>query len=634
LGGCQTGQTSQLSEPRASPTLTEVLPPANTQENEEPLAAEKPLFKDTSDPSEAELPADAAQTLAVRLAGLSLSEFFEISFQALTLRSPESVVAFGLTEVYGVEDVLLDDISEAYQQETYQVLALILETLESYNQSSLSPKKKISYDVYHWYLKDQLSSEEFMLYDYPATYYPVTSVHEDLLQFFTDIHPIRDMQDAKDYLTRLSLADRKIAQLINNLEQRVQAGITPPQFAIQWAVYGSLGEFVETPPERTRLYTAFKEKLDLSSSIKPDDKEALLVEAESIINEEVLPAYRDLFGFLRSIDTYYAGDSGVWRLPKGAAYYANRLHHFTTTDLSAESIHQLGLDELDRIHAEMRRVFDQLGYPHDLTLAEAYDRVAQKGGHISGDEVLRTYESLIAEADQELEVAFNVRPKAAVIVVPDPYGDYYVHPSIDGSRPGAFYAGVGDAGKEAYAMPTLAYHETIPGHHLQIALAQEMKSLPSFRQGLTFSAYTEGWALYAEQLAYELGWYHENPYGHLGFLQGQAFRAARLVVDTGLHAMGWTFEQAQEFLTENTGFEVGDNVNPRFQIARYLVWPGQATSYYVGYLKILELRQSAKQALGERFDLKEFHRVVLTNGSLPLEVLETVVEAYIRREAN
>jgi len=216
-----------------------------------------------------------------------------------------------------------------------------------------------------------------------------------------------------------------------------------------------------------------------------------------------------------------------------------------------------------------------------------------------------------------------------VIVIPDEFGDFYVHPAMDGSRPGAFYAGVGGSGKEYYAMPTLAYHETVPGHHLQIAIAQELENLPSFRRGLSFSAFAEGWALYAENLAAELGWYDEDPYGYLGMLQGQAFRAARLVVDTGLHSEGWTFDQAQDFFRENTGFDATDNVPPQYQIARYLVWPGQSTSYYVGFMKIMALRQHAQDILGKQFDLKEFHNVVLSNGSVPLEILEKIVDGYI-----
>ena len=563
---------------------------------------------------------------------LPIDQFFEESFRALTLRSPETILTYGLTKSFGITEARLDDISDAYRRQTYQMMEEILNTLEGYNRDTLKPEDQISYDVYQWYLEDQLSGQTFMYHDYPATYYPITAVHEDLLYFFTDIHPVENLQDAQDYVTRLGQVGTKIEQLIEGLELRQEAGIAPPDFAIQWAVYGSLGQFVSTPARQTPLYTNLKEKLDLLSNGTLEEKQTLLDEAERTIDEVVLPAYRELNATLSGLKTYSGGDSGVWRLPEGEEYYAYCLRHNNTTDLSADEIHQLGLKELDRIHAEMQIVFNQLGYPQSETLVQIFDRVAQDGGHIFGNDVLTTYEQLISEADQNLDEAFDIRPKAKVIVIGDQYGGFYVHGSMDGSRPGAFYAAVGGGGEPYYAMPTLAYHEAIPGHHFQIALAQEMKDLPSFRQGIGFNAFAEGWALYAERLAWELGWYEDDPYGQLGFLQAQAFRAARLVVDTGLHAKGWTFNQAQAFFTENTGFEVGDSVNPQHEIARYLVWPGQSTSYYIGYLKIMELRQRAMDRLGDEFDLKEFHRVVLSNGSMPLGILEQVVDGYIEQK--
>lgn len=572
----------------------------------------------------------AVEELRNHLQGLDLETFFQVSFNALLTRSPEVILADGLEDVFGVEEPLLDDISQAYQFETHQMVTAILEMLSTYDRDTLPPTGQLSYDVYQWYLQDQLDAWEFRLYAYPATYFPHTSVHEDLLMLLADIHPIRDMQDARHYLARLGQVGSKIEQLIANLEESQQAGITPPRFAIQWAVYGSLGQFVDTPARQTSLYTTLQEKMAPLSSITPEDQQAVLDDAEGIITDQVLPAYKDLQIYLDGMTTYPGEDGGVWRLPQGDAYYVYQLRHFTSSDLTADEIHQLGLDELDRIHSEMRTVFEQLGYPSDLTIVQAYDRVAQEGGLVAGDQALTTFKNLITTAQERLGEAFTRLPKAQVIVVPDPYGDFYVRSSFDGSRPGAFYAGVGDTPKELYAMPTLAYHETVPGHHLQIALAQELTNLPGFRQGLTFTAFTEGWALYAEQLAWELGWYQDDPYGYLGLLQARAFRAARLVVDTGLHAQGWTFSQAQDFFTQNTGFEVGDNVNPQHQIARYLVWPGQSVSYYIGYLKIMELRQQAMDELGDQFDLMDFHRVVLENGSLPLQLLERVVHDYIQ----
>ncbi len=624
------------TEEAAYPTPEAILPTeeSTVSQTETPApealdAAERRV--DDEDPSPTETPAENGESSppTSQRNSLSLSEFFEVSFRDLTVRSPETVLSLGLTETYGITKVELDNISEAYEQETYAMMAEILEQLEGYDRASLSPEAQISYDVYHWYLSDQLAGQAYLSYDYPATYFTPTAVHEDLIRFFTDLHPIDNLQDARDYVTRLRQVDTKIDQLIEGLETRKQAGIHPPEFAIRWAVYGSLGQFIGTRARANILYTRLKEKVDPLSSGTPAEKQAVLDDAIEAVEDVVLPAYRDLHGYLRDYPTYAQADSGFWRLPQGEEAYTYLLAHHTTTELSADEIHQRGLDELDRIHAEMRSTFATLGYPADETLVQAYDRVARDGGRVSGNEVLTTYEDLIAEAQQNLETAFDIRPQADVVVIGDQFGGFYIPGSLDGSRPGAFYANVAGAGEPYYAMPTLAYHEAIPGHHFQISLAQEMDALPAFRQGLRFTAYTEGWALYAEQLAWELGWYDNDPYGYLGFLQAMAFRAARLVVDTGLHARGWTFSEAEAFLTANTGFENQDPVPPQQQIARYLVWPGQATSYYVGYTTLIDLRQRARDQLGEQFELKDFHRTILRQGSVPLPVLEAVVDQYI-----
>ena len=335
-----------------------------------------------------------------------------------------------------------------------------------------------------------------------------------------------------------------------------------------------------------------------------------------------------LVSFLRHQESIAPTKDGLWQFAHGDAYYHYLLRHYTTTDMTADEIHDWGLQELNRIHAEMRERFDELGYPQGESLVELFNRVAKDGGQVSGNEVIATYESLIDRAYARLDAAFNTRPQAQVVVVRSPIHGMYVSASLDGSRPGAFHAGPASSEEALYAMPTLAYHETIPGHHFQIALAQE-SDLPSFRNSVSFLGYAEGWALYAEQLAWELGWYQDDPYGNLGRLQAQAFRAARLVIDTGIHAQGWTFDEALDFLIENVGYESGDSVDPNLQIARYVVWPGQATAYHIGMIKMMELRQRAMDQLGDQFDLQDYHSLVLGNGSMPLQVLEGVVERYI-----
>jgi len=583
----------------------------------------------TSERSDTRSPAGA---LVAKLEGLDLDDFFEVSFRELMLRDPELVLEEGLAEVYGMEGVELTDISDAYIRQTQQMQVTVLEMLRQYDRDQLTPEQQISYDVYEWYLDDLVRQQEFMYHDYPATFLFVTAVHERLIQFFTDLHPLADKQDAEDYVARLSQVDAKFEQLLEGLKLREEAGVVPPKFAVQWTLYG-IRNLMRSSATDTPFYKTFEEKVNALQDVGDAEKQALLESAEEAINEAVLPAFQALADYLGHQESIAPADDGVWHLPNGEAYYAYTLGHHTTTDLTADEIHKLGLQEVERIHTEMRAILNELGYPEDESLSESFDRVAQDGGHVSGNQVLETYEALIEQADQNLDAVFDIRPRAEVIVIGASVGGFYIPGSLDGSRPGAFYAGVSGAGEALYGMPTLAYHEAIPGHHFQIAIAQE-SDLPSFRSGIIFTAYAEGWALYAERLAWELGWYEDDPYGNLGRLQAEAFRAARLVIDTGIHAKGWTFDQAVEYMIDNVGYEPGDIVNPQHEVGRYIVWPGQSTAYKVGMFKMLELRHRAMDQLGDQFDLKEFHSVVLGSGSMPLEILERVVDDYIERQLN
>jgi uncharacterized protein (DUF885 family) len=284
----------------------------------------------------------------------------------------------------------------------------------------------------------------------------------------------------------------------------------------------------------------------------------------------------------------------------------------------------LGLDHLDRIHAEMRVIFDLLDYPQNETLPELYARVEADGGIVPAADSFQTFVDLIAFAEANLPQAFDVFPTADVVVLPDPFGGFYISPSFDGSRPGAFYAGT-DFDQPYATMPTLTFHESLPGHHMQIAIQAEA-DVALFRKVIRSTAFTEGWALYAERLAFELGWYDNDDYGNLGRLQFEALRAARLVIDTGIHSLGWTFDEATQFNQDNVGATVGASQGAA---ARYSVIPGQATAYMVGMLQILSERQRAMDALGVNFDLIDFHRAVLTSGAVPLSLLGGVVDRYI-----
>jgi uncharacterized protein (DUF885 family)/dipeptidyl aminopeptidase/acylaminoacyl peptidase len=561
-----------------------------------------------------------------RLEGLPLDQFLEESFQALMLRDPEWVTAEGLAGRFGTGNGQLTNLSDAYVRETQQLQTAILDLLRRVDPATLTPDQQISYDVYEWYLDDLVRGQRFMYYDYPITHF-VTGIQFQLLQLFSDLHPMSSRQDAEDYVRRLWQVEDKFEGLIEGLNLRREAGVVLPRFLFSW-ILGDIRSLARSQPRATPVFATFEEKLASIQGLDAGQRQALLQAAEEAIAGSVLPGFAALAEALDGLEATAPAEVGVSQLPEGRAYYDYVLRHHTTARLTADEIHELGLRELERIHQAMQAGFERLGYPWEEGIPALYARVAREAGSVTGSEVATTYEQILDQATSELGAAFDTLPEAELIVVAGSQGDYYVSASLDGTRPGAFYARVEGGTTDRYAMPTLAYHEGLPGHHLQIALAQE-SDLPLLRNVIVFTGYTEGWALYAEQLAHELGWYKDDPYGELGWLQAQAFRAARLVVDTGLHAKGWSFTQAHEFMVENTGYDPGFM---RFEVSRYVAWPGQATAYMVGMLRIVELRQRAMERLGERFDLKAFHEVVLSNGSMPLEILERVVEDWI--EAN
>ena len=562
--------------------------------------------------------------LAASLEGLPIDEFFYESFRLLMLRDPEAITNEGIEELLDAPSGQLNNLSDDYIRDTQTLEIEIYNLLVSYDRASLTPEQQTSYDVYTWYLEDLIAAHDFIYNDFPASHFLTTSVQTSIFLFFTDTHPMDSEQDAQAYIARLNQVSTQFDQVIEGLLLRSDAGIIPPRFSIQWA-YGSMQGMAGSSYSASPFYTTFRDKLNEIDGLDEATEEQLLSEAQVAVTDSVIPAYQRLSTALRQLESNAPTDEGVWQYENGTDYYNYLLHHHTTTDLTADEIHELGLQELDRIHAEMRVLFDQLGYVQDADLQTLFTQVASDGGFIPSNQLVETHEAIIAETASQLGEVFEVLPQAEVIVIGGPFGGFYIPASLDGKRPGAFYARVGGDPEPWFTIPTLNYHEAIPGHHFQIALAQEL-DLPLFRNIIGMTAYAEGWALYAERLASELGWYEDDVYGDLGRLQFEAFRAARLVVDTGIHAKGWTFDEAAQFFSQNTGF---DQQMSQQQIARYVVWPGQSTAYLVGMLKILELRQLAMDQLGDQFDLKEFHTVILSNGSVPLDILEEIVNQYI-----
>lgn len=571
----------------------------------------------------ATLPSSLTEAV-VGLDGLPIERFFEESFKLILLRDPESVTSEGLADTLDVRNDRLTDISSAAYQENLALYRVIYDLLLKYDRFSLSPEQQVSYDVYAWYLDDLLRMGAYPYADYPVNPLVVTGVQNLLEYLFVEYHVIQDIDDARDYITRLSLVGEKLDQLVEALHLRQEQGYLPPAILIQ-ASLGDIRGMTSTPPVRTSYYTALEAKLDQVPGLTAAAKSALLAEAEDAIKMSVIPGYQALAAALEKLPVSNDRAGGVWRLPDGEAYYQAALHHHTSTDLTPQQVHQLGLKALQEVQHEMRMRFTALGYPQDVSIAQLYQRLAVDSGSVQGDQILQEYATLIRQANQNLDDVFAELPQAALEVQGYPGSTaFYTSPALDGSRPGVFYAPM-QGSEPRFKMPTLAYHEGVPGHHFQLSLARQL-DLPLFRNVLTFNAYAEGWALYAERLAWELGWYEDDPYADLGRLQMEAFRAARLMVDTGIHADKWTFDEAVAFMVENTGLEEGFIQS---EVVRYLAWPGQAASYSLGYFRLLELRQKAIDRLGERFDLKEFHQAVLQNGSLPLPVLERVVDEYI-----
>ena len=571
------------------------------------------------------------------LDGLSFDEFLDESYLQLLLRSPETITAMGLSEDLGQRNERLDDLSDAYLRQTQELESAVLDRLRGYDRDLLSPDQALSYDLYEYYLDSQVRGHQFAYHDYPLHHF-IRSYHYDVDGLFTEIHPLESARDVEDYIARLSLVDDQAAQFLEGLALREELGVIPPDFVVdlgrqsltEYLGLGSAGpETVDV--RKLRVYTRFAEALAQMEGISAEQAQSFREAALRELEASFAPAFLALKDHLDHLATIATPDAGAWKLPDGEAYYAYMLRLETSTDLTPAEVHEIGLDEVQRIQAEMREILLGLGYPQEESLSQLMDRAVGDAGWFDistpagQDQYIAAIEAAIEGAEGAAHAVFDLRPAGEVVVIGGPTGGYYVPGAPDGSRPGSYHVSLGGQWRPRYSMPTVAYHETAPGHHFQIAIAQEL-DLPLPRRDIRFTAYTEGWALYAEQLASELGLYEDDPYGDLGRLQYELLRAVRLVTDTGIHAMRWSRAQARAYMDQAMGAPPG-----RFshEVDRYIVLPGQATAYKIGMLKILELRQRAIDRLGDQFDIKRFHNVVLGSGSLPLGLLERVIDDHI-----
>ena len=574
---------------------------------------------------------------------LSINWFYSRVFLQFALESPELLTQLRLLEQVGIRghNAKLADRSQAHEDEQFAKLKASFETLNRYNadgaMTNAAGQDRISFEVLHHFLGNSVKGGPWRLHNHPVN--QLFGVQSQLPNLLAQIQQVNDATDAGHYIARIGEFPRTMDQVIDSIKLRESKNIIPPKFTVEKVVEQIKG-FIALGVKGNPIAVGFNEKLDKIPADKMDAaaRAAFVGRVEQGIERQVIPAYQKLLAQMESLRVKATRNDGVWALPDGDRYYQYMVESQTTTSLKAADIHETGLSEVARIGAEMDAILTATGFTSG-TRAERMQTMAKSSSQVYADsdegraQILKDYQSIIDEITKGLDTYFITKPKAPVEVKRVPVftektapGAYYNPPPLDGSRPGVFYANLRDLSEQPkFSMRTLAYHEAVPGHHMQISIAQELKGLPLFRTVLPFTAYGEGWALYAEQLAWEAG-YQKEPLDNLGRLRDEMFRAVRLVVDTGIHAKKWTREQAIEYMMANTGMPNAEVVT---EIERYFVMPGQALSYKVGMLKILELRERAKKTLGPKFNLREFHDEVLKNGSLPLTVLERVIDAWI-----
>ncbi|PTB85378.1 DUF885 domain-containing protein [Pseudidiomarina aestuarii] len=561
------------------------------------------------------------------------NQLFEDIFMDAVMRSPMYQSYLGIKD----DQDKWDDISDTKAEEELAIAKANLEKVEAIDESQLDEQTYLSWMLMKQELEQEIADFQWRHYNYPVN--QMFGMHSSVASLLINQHRISSVDDAEDYIARLNGLPELFQQLSENLKIRAEKGIIAPKFVYPYVISDSQNLISGAPfddGEPSVLLADFTKKID-ELDIEQAQFDNLKGAAETALVESVKPAYDSLIATVKELEAQATTKDGAWKFPDGEAFYNNALQRTTTTDLTADEIHQIGLDEVARIHEEMRGIMEQVGYEGTLQEFFVYMRNNQDFIYPDTEEGRQRYlEEAKAYIDTMrgfLDELFITKPKADMIVkAVEPFREksagkaFYQQPSMDGSRPGVYYANLYDmASMPTYQMEALAYHEGIPGHHMQIAIQQELEGIPSFRKFGRYTAYSEGWGLYTEMLPKEYGFY-KDPYSDFGRLAMELWRAVRLVVDTGIHDKQWTREEGIDFYVSNTPNAEADAVK---MVERHIVMPSQATAYKIGMLKIVELREKAKAELGDAFDIREFHDVVLANGPVPLNILEQFVNDYI-----
>ena len=564
-----------------------------------------------------------------------LAAFFEAIYERDTARSPLRQARLGLKR----DQDKWDDVSEARTLENQRLLVGDLARLRGFDKAKLSPQSLISYKMFERSAEEAIADFPLRRDDYLMT--QMGGMHTRIPLTLLNSHPIDNLADAQAYVTRVERVGPLMTQVLVELTRQEQAGVKPPRF-----VYALLIE----PSENMLKGRPFDAAADKDSPILADfrakiakakladaDQAALLKRCEAALTGPFGDAYERLIAHLRAAEASADARDGVWKLPDGARFYRQQLESFTTLKVEPAELHALGLSEVARIHNEMASFLVVSGFCGSFLDFFHFVGSDPRFFYAASDDGRRQYLAAAARLLDGIRARqgelFGVLPKASVEVrAVEKWREksaakaFYQNPPIDGSRPGIFYINLYDVkAQPKWQLPVTLYHEAIPGHHIETCVAHEMEGLPRFRRFASISAFSEGWGLYSEKLCKEIGMY-TDPYDDFGRLSLELMRACRLVVDTGIHEMKWSRAQATGYMDDNMPSSHYDNQR---EIDRYIVYPGQATSYYVGMRKIMELRARAKAKLGAAFDLRRFHDMTLGNGPLPLPILEEVIDGWI-----
>ncbi|WP_421787279.1 DUF885 domain-containing protein [Hyphobacterium sp.] len=571
-----------------------------------------------------------------------LMAFFDEVFQAELALSPQGQTFLGLTDntnAYGQWD---DPSREAFEAGQERARGYLTTLRDDFDYDALTPQAQVSYRFFEFVQENQLEQGEFWDHNYIFTQF--FGPHSNAPSMLIGYHRVSDYDDAEAYVRRLENFGGVMNTIIDQADERAQQGILPPAFAYQTIINTARGMITGAPFDDgeadSPLWADFTSKLDGLEDVDGEAAEALRERARTALVDGVGPAYERLINVMGEHEEMAQSleIDGVSRLPRGEAYYEAQVANYTTrSDVDAEWVHNTGLAEVERIHGEMRDIMAEVGFEGTLQDFFEFMRTDEQFYYSNTEEGRQRYldeaTAFIDTISEALPDYFGRLPQAELEVraveayrIETATGAFYEPGPLDGSAPGAYYVNLSQMQElPVYQMETLAYHEGNPGHHMQVAISQELDDVPMFQRVTWYSSYGEGWALYAEALGKDMGFF-TDPYQDFGRLSYEVFRAARMVVDTGIHHYDWSEQEAMDYMLANTPMTEGDIRN---EVRRYIVWPGQAISYKTGMLTILELRQRAMDALGDEFDYGEFHDVVLGNGSVPLTLLSDLIDAYI-----